>query len=349
MRGAMSCLLAFSLLSPTLFAADGPAEKASSDQAVIDYINQLIRRGWEDSELKPSATCSDGEFCRRIFLDLIGRIPSVEELEAYRNDKDENRKAKLVDKLLNDSKYEDSLANNWTTIWTNILIGRRGGNDPERPVNRLGLQQYIRRAFLQNKPYDKFVNELISADGSNTPGQPNYNGATNFVLDNLQEMQVPLTNKVSQIFLGMRVGCTQCHNHPFNDWKQNAFWEMNSFFKQTAMLRTFEEGSRDIASAVLTDGDFEGEDGNPEEAAVFYELRNGLMKVAYPRFIDGSEISRSGFVEDVNRRDELAKMIVESQFLRQRRSTVFGDTSWALGSPSPWMTWAPTIHPVTRS
>lgn len=302
-------------------AAESKFEKASSDQAVIDYINKLIRQGWEDAGLKPAPVATDGEWIRRVFLDTLGRVPSVDEVNEYLSSKEADKKEKLVDKLLNSTTYEEELARNFTTIWTNILIGRNGGNDPQRPVNRPGMQQYLRRSFLKNKPYDKMVVELISADGGNTPGTPEYKGPTagavNFILDNLQEGQVPATNKVSQIFLGMRVGCTQCHNHPFNDWKQNAFWEMNAFFKQSKALRTFVAGSRDIASAILTDEDYEGENNTPQEAAIFYELRNGLLKVAYPRFIDGAEIGRSGFVSDVNRRDELAKLVAKSPYLQQ--------------------------------
>ena len=293
------------------------AEKASSDQAVIDYINKYIRQGWEDAELKPSVPATEGEWIRRLFLDLLGRIPSVEEVDSFISDKEPDKRAKLVDKLLNSQTYEEELARNWTTVWTNILIGRNGGNDPRRPVNRIGLQQYLRRSFLKNRPYNKLVEELVSANGGNAPGSENYNGAVNFVLDNLEEGAVPATNKISQLFLGRRVGCTQCHNHPFNEWKQNAFWEMNAFLKQTTALRTFAEGSRDVESAQLVDQDFEGEDINPSEAAIFYELRNGLMKVAYPVFIDGSEIKRSGFVSDVNRRDELGKLVANSPFLRE--------------------------------
>jgi hypothetical protein len=300
---------------------DPKHQKASSDEAVIEYINELIRKGWADAGLKPAAPATDGEWCRRVFLDLLGRIPRVEELNEFLNDKEENKKAKLVDKLLTSTTYEEEVARNFTTIWTNILIGRNGGNDPQRPVNRIGMMQYLRRSFLKNKPYDKMVFELISADGGNTPGTPDYKGtsagAANFILDNLQEGAVPATNKVSQIFLGMRVGCTQCHNHPFNDWKQNAFWELNAFFKQAKPLRSFVAGSRDIESAVLADEDYEGEDKNPSEAAIFYELRNGLMKVAYPKFIDGREIGRSGFVSDVNRRDELAKLVSTSPYMHQ--------------------------------
>jgi hypothetical protein len=116
------------------------------------------------------------------------------------------------------------------------------------------------------------------------------------------------------------VQCTQCHNHPFNDWKQNQFWEMNAFFRQTKVIKTMAKKKK-VEDAKLVDTDFRGEGGDPHSAELYYEQRNGIMRVAYPVFVplpgasEGQEISRSGYIKDVNRRDELAKMIVASPYL----------------------------------
>ncbi|QGJ70162.1 Secreted protein containing DUF1549 [Planctomycetales bacterium 10988] len=285
----------------------------SDDGRIIAFINEQIRQGWADYEYRPSKEADEGKWVRRVYLDLLGRIPSTTEVKDFLSDRSKEKKEALVDKLLFSEKYEEEFARNWTTVWTNLLIGRNGGNDDDRPVNRSGLQQYLRRSLLQNKPYDELAYELVEARGNNTPGEKDYNGAVNFLLDNLQDEQVPATNKVSQIFLGQRVGCTQCHNHPFNSWKQDAFWSFNAFFKQTVALRTFE--GNDVVMASLQDQDFAGESGNPEEAEIYYELRNGLLKVAYPRFVDGTRINNSGYVEDVRRREALAQLIRQSSFL----------------------------------
>jgi len=123
------------------------------------------------------------------------------------------------------------------------------------------------------------------------------------------------SSSVSRIFLGQQVQCTQCHNHPFNDWKQQKFWEFNSFFRQTRALRRFVDGTRDISYAELVSEDFAGEAGDPNDALVFYEMRNGLTRVAYPVFTDGTEISRSGYVDEVNRRRELGRLMLDSESL----------------------------------
>jgi hypothetical protein len=183
-------------------------------------------------------------------------------------------------------------------------------------ISRPGMQKYLRDSFARNKPYDVMVHELVSATGANAPGAQDFNGATNFLIGKLAENATLATADTSKIFLGLQVQCTQCHNHPFNDWKQQKFWEMNAFFRQTRALREFTPGTRDLAAARLTNEDFGGEgSGSPENAEIFYELRNGEMKVAYPVFVDGTSIPTSGYVEDVNRRGELAKLIVASEFM----------------------------------
>jgi hypothetical protein len=119
----------------------------------------------------------------------------------------------------------------------------------------------------------------------------------------------------AKIFLGLQVQCTQCHNHPFNEWKQRTFWEFNAFFRQTRALRTFVPGTRDIAGVQLINQDFAGENNDPSEALIFYELRNGFTEAALPVFVDGTPIDKSGYLEDCNRRTELGKLVVKSPFL----------------------------------
>jgi hypothetical protein len=288
----------------------------------VEIINKQIRQGWLDNELTPSGPATDEEWCRRVHLDIIGRIPTVDELQTFLKNKSAERKVELVNKLLGEDYVED-YARNWTTIWTNVLIGRTGGTEERSLINRPGMQQYLRRTFQRNKSYDRMVLELITASGSTVPGEEDFNGATNFLVGKYEEKAAQATAKTSQIFLGLQVQCTQCHNHPFNDWKQNQFWEMNAFFRQSRPLRSFE--GREIAKVHLVDEAFEGEDAKdgPAKAVLFYELRNGLLKAAYPVFVDGTslvdvlgeETGNSGYLEDVIRRQELAKMMLKSPYL----------------------------------
>jgi hypothetical protein len=288
----------------------------------VAFINDQVEAGWNDAGVKPSAEATDGEWCRRVFLDLIGRIASLEELEAFVGDKSSTKRADLVTRLLGDD-YVDEYARHWTDVWTAVLIGRNGDNDL---VDRPGMRQYLRRAFSKNIPYDRFMEELVTATGvnRNTRGIENFNGAANFLSGKMQEGGVQAAAKTAQIFLGLQVQCTQCHDHPFNNHKQNQFWEFNAFFRQVRGLRRF-GGSQDVQAVELVDEDFAGERGNnAEEAELFYERRNGLMKVAYPVFVDGTAISRSGYLPGklddgteygVNRRVELARLMKASPLL----------------------------------
>ena len=283
----------------------------------VAEINRQIRGVWQEYEMSASPPATEGEWCRRVHLDLIGRIPTVHELDAYLNAPVKTKRADLVKKLLYDDSYVAEYARHWTTNWTNLLIGRSGGTANGSVIDRAGLQKYLRDSFAQDKPYDRFVYELISADGSNTPGAAGFNGAVNFLIGKLDENAAQATADTSRIFLGMQVQCTQCHNHPFNNWKQAKFWEMNAFFRQTVVARQFETGTRMVRVAELTNQDFAGEGGQPLEAEIYYELRNGLLKVAYPVFVDGTEVGRSGFVSDVNRREELADLVVGSPYMSE--------------------------------
>ena len=313
------------MLAVVAWAATAPLAWCAGDESFgipqVKFINDQVSAGWADAELEPSAGATDGEWCRRVHLDVIGRIPTLDELQAFVGDSSPTKKADLVARLLGDDAV-DEYARNWTDIWTTVLIGRDVENDN---VSRPGMRQWLRRAFSKNVPYDRFMEELVTATGSNTnkEGIDNFNGATNFLSGKMEEGGVQATAKTAQIFLGVQVQCTQCHNHPFNKGKQNQFWEMNAFFRQTEALRRFEQ-TMDIQSIELVDQDFEGEGGDPKAAEIYYELRNGLKKVAYPVFIDGTEIEQSGYLPGksengeaygANRRRELARLIKASPFM----------------------------------
>ena len=267
-----------------------PAEVYStgSADALVGFVNEKIRKGWADNGITPSAVASDEEWLRRVYLDIAGHIPPVEDLEAFLSDKNPAKRALAIDKLLDDPAY----VRHWTAIWTNLLIGQQ---TPAR-ISRRGLQKFLRDSFAKNRPWSEIVFDLLSAEGHFEE-----NGATNFLLSHLNDGAVPATAISAKLFLGMQVQCTQCHNHPFNDWKQDQFWQFNSFFKQARRDETEKYDKRTgrmvFDYAELNFEDFEG--------PVYFEKRNGLMQVAYPGFA-GKEVDPG---PDTNRRLELAKLL----------------------------------------
>ena len=196
----------------------------------VKFINEQISAGWADAELKPSDPASDGEWCRRVYLDIIGRIPSLDELQKFVVDSSSAKRPELVNRLLGED-YVDDYARNWTDVWTSVLIGRDVEN---KMVSRSGMRQYLRRSFSKNIQYDRLMEELVTAtgDNANRKGVDDFNGAVNFLSGKMEEGGIQATAKTAQIFLGLQVQCTQCHNHPFNKGKQNQFWEFNAFFRQ---------------------------------------------------------------------------------------------------------------------
>ncbi len=309
----LAAWLALGLLMGVAIAA-GTAVEVEIPQ--VKLINAAMEQQWTEMGLAPAPVEDDLKWCRRVHLDLIGRNPAYDELLEFTRDRDSHKREKLVDRLLNDPRYTEEFAEHWGTIWSNVLIGRSGGNDRRSLTNREGLTKYLRDCFARNKPYNQMVFELVTATGASKPGEQGFNGAVNFLVDKVNDEDATLaTSTTSRIFLGMQVQCTQCHNHPFNQWKQQKFWEFNAFFRQTRALRRFEEGGRDIAFAELIDEDFAGEGGRPSEAEIYFEERNGMSRVAYPVFVDGTAIDRSGYVGQTNRREELGKLMMASEYL----------------------------------
>jgi hypothetical protein len=279
--------------SMPLLAAEPEFTTGSSD-VLIQYINQQIRQNWTDNDVQPSPVADDAEWARRVYLDIVGHTPPLEELEAFLADKDKSKRAKLIDKLLDDPGY----VRNWTTIWTNECIGQQ----TPRRVSRDGMQKFFREAFGRNRPWKDVVFDLITAEG-----HFEQNGAVNYLLAQMQDNDegVQITAKTARTFLSLQVQCTQCHNHPFNDWKQDQFWQFNSFFRQTAKRdhRKFnpQTGRQEDDFSEILWRDFDG--------PVYFEKRNGLMQVAFPIY-QGSEIDPG---PSTDRRKELAKLIITGE------------------------------------
>lgn len=340
-------------------AAHAQTSADSTDSRVIEAINAQLSASWHEHGVRPSVAATEAQWCRRVYLDVLGRLPSVRELDAFlarparSKQQIDTKRAALVDKLLG-TEYAADYVNHWSAMWTNTLIGRTGGRTERSLTNRAALRNYLSAALFTNKPYDQLASELITATGSATPGADDYNGAVNYLIGKLSEDGVQATAKTAEIFLGTAVQCTQCHDHPFNQTRQNQFWELNAFFRQTAVEV---ERDEDESRGRVVDRDFAGEgrelyrdtrreiyledrDGQLVDrdavrraaAPIYFELRNGQMQVAYPAFIDGTRLvdvfaerttpgeterANSGYLADVNRRQELMGLILDSQEFEQ--------------------------------
>lgn len=265
---------------------------AGAEVSLGEFIDQQIRQGWTDNEIEASPLASDEEWVRRVYLDLVGRIPTLTEARQFLADKNPRKRAMLVDVLLENEDY----VRNFTTIWANNSIGRGA---PQR-VSRTGMEKFYREAFAKNRPWNEIVVDILTASGHYEE-----NGAVNYILAQMQmpDDAVQLTAMTTRLFLGLQVQCTQCHNHPFNKWQQDQFWEFNSFFRQVDKR---DHRKLDPKTGRQVD-DYSEVVWKEFTGPVYYEKRSGMMQVAFPRF-QGHEVDPG---VGVDRRVELAKLITE--------------------------------------
>ena len=298
-------------------AAQSPESRRVLDvREVVAQIDVLVTQSWSDHALRPSMDATPGEWCRRLYLDTLGRIPTADEAQAYISLRKPTKRADLVRQLLSDDAHEVDYRRHWTTIWANLLIGRDGGEGTDNSVNRTALEEYLAIALRVNKPYDEMAYELLTATGHNRPTHQPFNGAVNFLVGKLEDDGLQATTQTARLFLGQQLDCVQCHHHPFNEWKQDRFWELNAFFRQTVALRRFDDDSRMVSAVELANQDFGGELGDPSQAVIFFEARNAELRRAFPVFPDGQPLSdRSGYLSAVDRRAELARWIRQSDEL----------------------------------
>ncbi len=180
-------------------------------------IDQFIEAGYKTHSVKPNEPISDELFCRRVYLDIVGRIPSRDEAKEFTMDTAANKRSKLIDKLIDSEGFSSSFFN----FWADIL--RIQSNIDNQEGAGAAYSQWVKDAVRTNMPYDKFVAELVGAKGKIWE-----NGAVGYYL---RDTGMPLDNmsNTAQIFLGTRVVCAQCHNHPFDKWKQRDYYEMAAF------------------------------------------------------------------------------------------------------------------------
>jgi len=283
----------------------------------IQMINKKLEAGWEENKLTPSKTCDDYEFIRRATLDIIGRIAKSEEIERFLLDPAPTRRSQLIERLLKSEDYP----RNWANIWTNWLLTRSGPFS--RGMYHEKTQVWLEDQFAQNTRYHELVTKLITASGKNTE-----NGAVNFILAHLGEdtpppkrgeegqfQMVPITSRVTRLFLGVQTQCTQCHDHPFdNNLTQQQFWGINAYLRQVKREGMPPMMNNNRASNVpLTLVDDPTVNG---EAVVYYEkVKNSLVKQTKASFLDGTRITSDTKtrrpIAGLARRQELAQRIID--------------------------------------
>lgn len=181
-------------------------------------IDGILAKDWAAHKLQGNPATDDTTFVRRIYLDIIGRIPTTREADEFIASKQPDKRAKLIDKLLSSEAYVQHFFNYWADVLRVTSNGNQTG-----AITGAAYANFVKQSLRENKPYDQFVRDMVAAQGKAWD-----NGAIGYYM---RDRGMPLDNMANtvRVFLGTRIECAQCHNHPFDKWTQMQFFKMAAF------------------------------------------------------------------------------------------------------------------------
>ncbi|MFN0196685.1 MAG: DUF1549 domain-containing protein, partial [Planctomycetaceae bacterium] len=184
--------------------------------AESNFIDGLVWNKLERLGIPPSEPADDSMFLRRVHLDTIGTLPTADEARTFLADTDPNKRSKVIDRLLEREEYTDY----WALRWADLL---RVDREKITPHAALGMTRWLKTQLKKNRPYDQMVHEILISRGPTTAESP----AALYKSLNTPDLAA---KSISQLFLGVRIECAQCHHHPSERWTQDDFWALGGFF-----------------------------------------------------------------------------------------------------------------------
>ena len=265
------------------FVPSRPGFKWNHPQA-RNYVDEQIFSKLRTLRMNPSELCSDEVFVRRAFLDLHGLLPTEEEARSFVGDKRRDKRARLIDQLIDRTEFADF----WALKWADLLRVEAHSLDHKGVQN---FHHWIRQSIAENKPLDQFVRELITGRGS-TYSSP----AANY----FRALRNAATRgkAAAQVFLGTRLQCAECHNHPSDRWTQDDYYDWAAVF--AAISYKVIENKREISS--------DEHEWNGEQ--IVFAARDGFIKnlrtgtPARPRFLGDTSFSGAGTDKIDQRRED---------------------------------------------
>ncbi len=227
-----------------------------------NYIDTLVFDKLKKLHLAPSELCSDEAFLRRVYFDLIGLPPTREEYDRFLADKDPQKRAKLIDALLDRPEFVDM----WSMKWGELLRIRAYNQVPQYGRDAKAMFSYaawVKEQMAKNRPLNEFVAELIVGAGSNFKSPPAnlYTAAERLTPQKTAE-------DIAQVFLGTRIQCAQCHNHPFDRWTMDDYYGFSAFFAGVNLKRGVEGREVLVANNNAANTVAHPVDGRRDEAEV---------------------------------------------------------------------------------
>jgi hypothetical protein len=205
----------------------GPTADAADVASLSAKIDALLANSWNKGKVEPASPAEDSEFLRRVYLDLGGRIPSVSRARAFLDDTQPEKRRRLVEELLSGPHY----VNHFTTVWRNLLVPEASTGQFARFLES-PMEAWLRERLQENAPYDAMVRELITVPygASMQPFAPNAKPSPIAFYFAKEIKPENLAASTGRLFLGIKLECAQCHNHPFAAWKREQFWSYAAFF-----------------------------------------------------------------------------------------------------------------------
>jgi hypothetical protein len=202
---------------PQASTAAADTSKSKVGAAMTARIDELLAQSWEKAGVAPAAPASDSEFLRRVYLDIIGVIPRASEVREFDADTRPDKRTVVIDRLLTAPRHSTHMA----TILRNRILPL--GVDPTHDREALGLQKWLRRRFAKNLRYDNLVGGLMMTSGGDDLGPALYFRANDLAPEKMAA-------SAAELFLGLKLQCAECHDHPYAHWKQRDFWGVAAFF-----------------------------------------------------------------------------------------------------------------------
>lgn len=260
---------------------------------VHNYIDNLVDNKLKKTKTLPSDLCTDAEFIRRLFIDLTGLPPTIEDVKKFLADKQKSKVKRnaLIDRLIGSPEFVE----HWTNKWADLLQVNRKYLGTEGAKL---FRDWIRKSVADNVPYDQFVYQVLSASGSNKT-----NPAASYF--KIHRTPVDTMENTTHLFLSIRFNCNKCHDHPFERWTQDQYYETSAFFAQYGLKNAPESKGRTIGRTAV-------ESGKPLFEVIF-DKKDGEMvhertgaktppKFPYPAEFKAVE-------KELSRREQLARWI----------------------------------------
>jgi hypothetical protein len=258
-----------------------PFPNAISAEAFVksprnNFIDNLVIRKLQTLKIAPSEQATDHEFIRRAFLDATGALPTPQEVERFVADNSPDKRAKLVDSLLEREEYVDY----WTSRWSDLFLV---SSAKIGETAMWSFYNWIRESVAANKPWDRMAREVVTASGNTLE-----NGAANYYV--MHKEKTELTENFSMAFLGMSITCARCHNHPLEKWTQKQYYQMANLFARVGMKNGARAGDVQVYTNPV------GEVNHPR-----------LGRPLPPAPLDGQELT---FDSTKDRREHLAEWLI---------------------------------------